>query len=680
MLTFNNLKLTGGIGYSTVGPRSGSIYFDGSASYLTVPNVTELAFGTGDFTVECWIYPTSTLQFTVIYLTSSFQFFTFNGALYIYDNGAQTSGGTITLNTWQHIAITRSGTSLNCFINGKIVNTQVSSTNFTSGTNYVGFNGGGFSYGYISNLRVVKGTAVYISNFIPSVLDLPGGQSANVYGTPSAVIPAGNTSLLLNTYNEPFYTQDSSSNVKILSQTGNLGRTSANAFYTAGSRYFNGTSEYLTVPSSSLFQLGTNDFTIEFWFYWDGTTFLNTNQYTIISNIVSADNTTWDLQYYNGQWRFVAWSIPSFVESPIGTAGTFSGNTWNHLAVTRSAGVGNMWLNGVNIGTNATFTNNLSTTRGLQIGWNGYNNYWKGYISNLRIVKGTAVYNANFIPSISVLPATQAANAYGSVSSAIPAGNTSLLLNAGGLSLLDSSLNYSTIASVNSTALSSSTNNPFYTKGSIYFNGSANYLTANYGSLYTFTGDFTIEMWANPNSASGNYALWCAGTETTNRYVTYVSNSKISTNMYGSTTINYTDVSVPVGTWSHIAFVRTGSTINVFVNGIRSSNTDTQAGTVGNGPIKIGADSGNTTNFSGYLSNFRVVKDTAVYTANFTPSISILPATQGANVYGSISSIIPAGNTSLLLNTGGLSLLDSSIYRNLVIPTGNVFGYSISPF
>lgn len=165
----SNIKITS-VGITTYTANTalnsgGSFVFNGINNYLVVSSDNSLAFGTGDLTVECWIYPTSTTQFEVIYLTNSFQFFTFGGALYMYDNGSQTSGGTISLNTWQHIAVTRSGTTLRCFINGVVVNTQVSSTNFISGTNWIGWNGGTYAKGYLTNFRIIKGTARYTSAF-----------------------------------------------------------------------------------------------------------------------------------------------------------------------------------------------------------------------------------------------------------------------------------------------------------------------------------------------------------------------------------------------------------------------------------------------------------------------------------------------------------------------------------
>jgi hypothetical protein len=151
-----------------------SNYFSPTTDYLSVASSTGLAFGTGDFTVEGWVYAQSTAQFNLLTLTATFQFFVSNNLLYIYDNGTQTSGGTITSNTWQHIAIARSGTAMKCFINGTQVISVSSSTAFTQGTNQVANNtGSSYGAGYVQDLRVTKGVARYTATFTAPTAAFP---------------------------------------------------------------------------------------------------------------------------------------------------------------------------------------------------------------------------------------------------------------------------------------------------------------------------------------------------------------------------------------------------------------------------------------------------------------------------------------------------------------------------
>jgi hypothetical protein len=78
--------------------------------------------------------------------------------------------GTITLNTWTHVAWTRSGSSNRLFINGtQVGSTTTDATNYTSTASFIGASQSGtlpFA-GYIDDLRITKGYARYTSNFTP---------------------------------------------------------------------------------------------------------------------------------------------------------------------------------------------------------------------------------------------------------------------------------------------------------------------------------------------------------------------------------------------------------------------------------------------------------------------------------------------------------------------------------
>ena len=204
------ITITGGmtLGAMTLSPPANySVQFNGTSQYLSFTNNT--AFGSGSFTLETWLYPTATPSINAwIYGfrngadTSPYLFFNssrtpiFAGDITTY----LTSSTALALNVWSHVAVVRSGTAMTMYINGTSVATATSSQNFSyTGTNNIGFANGANSYyyqGYISNFRIVIGTAVYTSAFTPSTLGpIPATQPANLYGNPSAAIASG-TSLL----------------------------------------------------------------------------------------------------------------------------------------------------------------------------------------------------------------------------------------------------------------------------------------------------------------------------------------------------------------------------------------------------------------------------------------------------------------------------------------------------
>ena len=158
-----------------------SASFDGSTQNLSVPNSTALNPGTGDFTIEFWTYLNSTTNNASFYRGN-------NGGVDVFMNGSGklamgvaqistliTDSVTMTTASWVHIAVVRSSGTTTLYKNGTSVGSAGDATNYVTDTaNYIGSNPGG-PYrinGYISNLRVVIGTAVYTTTFTPPTVTL----------------------------------------------------------------------------------------------------------------------------------------------------------------------------------------------------------------------------------------------------------------------------------------------------------------------------------------------------------------------------------------------------------------------------------------------------------------------------------------------------------------------------
>jgi len=237
---FTGCAILSGLTYTSEPPPPlpGSLLFNAS-NYLTVPSNTAFAFGSGiDFTVEGWVYLTSygpgTITGGALIGTSSgastgwyVNFgqdinslrITSNASGTWTDNISVTTGNGVPLNTWTHIAFVRNGGSLVLYKNGVSVASMsgASAYNFTSPNNvaYIGYDNDGtytrYVTGYITNLRVVKGTAVYTSTFSPST---------------SPLTAISNTSLLLNAFQGADFLKDTSTNN--FTVTNNNGVTSSN--------------------------------------------------------------------------------------------------------------------------------------------------------------------------------------------------------------------------------------------------------------------------------------------------------------------------------------------------------------------------------------------------------------------------------------------------------------------
>ena len=167
--------------HNTDGPfaSAGYVEFDGTSDYLDIASSTDFAFGTGDFTIEVWVYLKAN-SVGVIYsneVANSLFLYLNSGNLVVRNYGTTNLFDLAgpSLNTWTHIALSRSGTDLRLFFNGvQQGSTVTNSTNWTqNGTEIGAYNNGTQSLnGYMSNLRVVKGTALYTAAFTPPTKSL----------------------------------------------------------------------------------------------------------------------------------------------------------------------------------------------------------------------------------------------------------------------------------------------------------------------------------------------------------------------------------------------------------------------------------------------------------------------------------------------------------------------------
>lgn len=151
-----------------------------SDSCISTASHADLGFGTGDFTIDLWIRPSSlafgaksfydhrtslTQNRPTLYLDSNL--------LRYYVAGANRIGGNaLALNTWYHIAVTRAGGTTRLFTNGTLIGTWADTTNYETSRLLLGeagdneANGFGFS-GFIDEVRVTKGAARWTENFTP---------------------------------------------------------------------------------------------------------------------------------------------------------------------------------------------------------------------------------------------------------------------------------------------------------------------------------------------------------------------------------------------------------------------------------------------------------------------------------------------------------------------------------
>ena len=672
----NSLTLTpsGDVRPSAFSPynTNWSNYFDGSGDYFSIPASSAFNLGTGDFTFELWLYIPSGGAGAGQLLTlqpasgnSFFQWFIDNS------NGSTTWGinnignfgtsGAVPLNTWTHLALTRSGNTLRQFTNG--VKTY-ESTNFTytigSATQaaFIGRDTGAYNNylrAYLSNFRIIKGTALYTSTFTP----------------PTEPLTAITNTSLLTCQSNRFV--DNSTNNFTITKTGDVKVTSFSPFISSdvyGSAYCGYNTGYLTTQTGHInkFYTTTGDFTVEAWCY---PLSFSGPQYScpifgvtpVDRLLVRANPTTGSITGVN---LFVIFADGSAINQG-GATNCFTLNKWHHVAVCRKNGVFKLFVDGKLELTNSSNTSksmDLGSDRVFNIGKSseGANPFWNGYISDVRAVKGEALYDADFTPptsSLTAIPGT----ALLTCQNRIGYNNSQPIDESGVKNIITRNGN-----------VSMGTFSPFAPSGwSAYFDGSGDYLSTPSSAGLTFgTGDFTIEGWfyvvgstdnkgifmlssaagGLQSSSSNNLALALDGNNS--RYIVYAGNQDLRRGPPGPI----------LSGWTHFALVRTSSITKLYINGSQVGENITDTVNYSASYLAIGGYYSTSYLLNGYISNFRVVKGTAVYTSNFTPSTEPLTAIT---------------NTSLL-TCQSPTVIDNSTNAFAITANGNTSIQPFSPF
>jgi hypothetical protein len=300
----------------------------------------------------------------------------------LYDGSALTAATTIQLNVWTHLAWSRTNSILRMFVNGQIdytsanhiINLAAQTTNQFIGKTWNGY----YFQGFMSNLRVVNGRSLYTGNFNPSQIPLTQ--------------VSGGTTNLLTTFVDGRGI-DYTGNTVVKANTSTLTLISSVTKYNLYSMNFNGTSDVLTVSSSTGFIYNYNDFTWEMWVYPTSPRWATTSTYFIEHGLYGGS-----LRYANNKVFYsnitTATSTASFILS-------INSSTWTHLAVVRANTVTSVFVNG-SFAVSTPDSYNYSVQPIITIGNTSsstyVNNYFQGYIEDLRITKGLARYLTTFVP------------------------------------------------------------------------------------------------------------------------------------------------------------------------------------------------------------------------------------------------------------------------------------------
>lgn len=505
-----------------------------------------------------------------------------------------------------------------------------------------------------------------------------GGVTADPYYEYTTLLLPGNGTN--GAQNNTFL--DGSTNNFTITRNGNTTQGTFSPFSQTGwGNYFDGNGDYLSLANNAAFDFGSGDFTIDCWFYLTGdasanndgirpanvlSTFPNSAALSTDYSLTIAGNTTTTGTAINFNRR------ASGTSTTLTYTATITKNVWHYICVVRSGSTLTMYYDGSQVAQNTSFTGNVDTggnpfkiggTAWFPGGLN-YGQYFPGYISGLKVVKGVA----NTPSGVPTSPPTQSTG-------------TSLLTCQYNRFIDNSTNNFTLTVNGNTSVVAFSPFNPTASwsattyGGSGYFDGSGDYLSVAGNAAFaiaTSTTPFTIEGWIYPTAAGGvlfaeqftgaGNSIAIAITMSDGIDIFTTTGRTIAFGYYNGS--NWTiaamaNTTVPLNAYSHVACVFTGSTTKIYINGsdVTKTSSPTPATTWGVTGVNgdgwfVGKrwDSTATECFTGYIGGFRFVNGTAVYTGAFTPPTAPLTAIT---------------NTSLLLNFTNAGIYDATSKNDL---------------
>ena len=413
-----------------------SVYFDGNDQLALASNAV-LSPNDQDFTFEVWLYPNAAWgnSYDSVYYnepggTGGFWLGSYNKD-WVVRTGGTTNHISIdpapTVGYWTHVAVTRSGSTLRVFYNGAEKGSVTNSTNWLTGITYIGNDGGGSTYvGYMSNLRFIKGTALYTSTFTPPSIPLTNVTNTkllccqdNSSVTAAAVAPetittSGGTTASRDQYPFPYVS------------------------LTDYSVEFGGSADALNIPDDDAWHIETN-YTAECWFYADSATGSWSGIMGQWPESGGGVTNSWVLEYVGTDLRW--YYVPDGGSLTYKSLGTISTGAWHHFALSKSGSTTKIYIDGVenqswDMGTLQNGTGRFVI--GGDVAASSGSGWFDGKISNIRITQGQALYTSAFTPSVAPLTTTS----QGAISTNVK------LLCCGGSSATSSAVTPGTITTV----------------------------------------------------------------------------------------------------------------------------------------------------------------------------------------------------------------------------------------
>ena len=578
-----------------------SAYLDGS-SYYSVPMNADWQFNTGDYTAEIWVKPDDTTTGAIFGVWSDTN--AGNQMWLIQQTAAgyrhwldpadtvinQSASSAVVPGKWTHLAITRSGDIFRLFVDGTKVS-EATSTNYNMNESggYLAIGrteNSAYFKGYVADAHVIKGYAKYTSDFT----------------APTEPVTAhANTKFLAFRKNRIY---DESSTGYTITRVGSPKTVADNPWGQSseyspgankGSAFFNAAGS-LDVGGAT--DIGTGDFTFQAWIYpraVAGTKQIFSNRGDGGSLYIGTNGTEF-YPYIGGSYQTSGANLKAY--------------EWSHVALTRTSGTLETYVNGVRFRSDTQAGDIFGSTGYLVAG--GDVGQWDGYIADLQMTTG-----AQYTGTTYTIPTAPVGNTNADVY--LPMDNAGIYDKTG----------KHTLTLSNGTA--TSTAQTKFADTSILLDGVDDYAYVN--NSETLGGDFTIEMWAyvlSTGTSAPNMRLFTCNTggNTANNLQIAIGWQTLNNEITGAPFVFSDSFVVEAGSgtaindsaWHHIAVTRSGTSIKLFIDGTQSGSTATNSTAFSISSSNIGTRdrSGGHDHYHGYIEGLQILNGVAKYTTNFT--------------------------------------------------------------
>ena len=426
------LLIHGGEAYTgaLTGEAKQTVYsFDGTGDYLTVPDHADWDFSTNDFVVDLWIYFEDLTQDVAMFSqnvngANELFFRTHDTLTTVMFKASNSASGELaeysgdwspSAKTWYHVALVRNSTNLDVYIDGVALSLSEDvaiSTNSMpthAADFWIGARDDGSPTlpmnGKIAEFRVSKGTnRGWTSNFTPPTERYESDGS-------TVLLIHGDEDIVSGTTGSGLTFTDSGNTGHTITENGNAIRANGGTFVDSGNTghtviengnamrgiekeykidpdavgyFFNGTTDYLSVPDHSDFNHGTSNFTWEAWVMtpdaFPSATMGIMGQWDDSSNFVRLH-----LADPNTRYNFTV-NIGGGMQVNFNPYGNFKPNTWHHIAIVRDTG--NLWhlfFDGTSVANDTISVTMPNLSGDFWIGRSISTNYWNGWIDEVRV-------------------------------------------------------------------------------------------------------------------------------------------------------------------------------------------------------------------------------------------------------------------------------------------------------